>query len=77
MEHKRSKSVNRVISKNSIREILSVLPAFLISKCLVFLAWLLSKLLSGTFDPVNGERFERGLMAWDGDCCASFVTNGY
>ena len=77
MEHKRSKSVNRVVSKNSIREILSVLPAFLISKCLVFLAWLLSRLLSGTFDPVNGERFERGLMAWDGDWYASIVTNGY
>ena len=77
MEYKRNKSVNRMISKNSIREILSLLPAFLISKCLVFLAWLLSRLLSGTFDPVNGERFERGLMAWDGDWYASIVTNGY
>ena len=54
-----------------------MLPAFIISKCLVFLARILSKLLSGTFDPPNGERFDRGLMAWDGDWYASIVTNGY
>ena len=67
MEDKRIKSFNWKISNNFAGEILSVLPAFLVSKCLVFLAWILSKLLSGTFNPANGERFERGLMAWDGD----------
>ncbi|SVA78115.1 uncharacterized protein METZ01_LOCUS130969 [marine metagenome] len=59
------------------QEVLSVLPAFVVSKCLVLLAWLLSKLFSGTFDSPNGERINRGLMAWDGDWYASIVTNGY
>ena len=77
MEDKRIKSSNWKISNNFAGEILSVLPAFLVSKCLVFLAWILSKLLSGTFNPANGERFERGLMAWDGDWYASIVANGY
>ena len=71
MKSERIKSLNWTSSSNFCREALLVLPAFIISKCLVFLAWILSKLLSGTFDPPNGERFDRGLMAWDGDWYAS------
>lgn len=77
MKSERIKSLNWTSSSNFCREALLVLPAFIISKCLVFLAWILSKLLSGTFDPPNGERFDRGLMAWDGDWYASIVANGY
>ena len=77
MKSERIKSLNWTSSSNFCREALLVLPAFIISKCLVFLAWILSKLLSGTFDPPNGERFDRGLMAWDGDWYASIVVNGY
>jgi len=77
MKSERIKSVKQMIGTNFRQEVLSVLPAFLVSKCLVLLAWLLSKLFSGTFDSPNGERFDRGLMAWDGDWYASIVTNGY
>ena len=77
MKSERIKSVKQMIGTNFRQEVLSVLPAFLVSKCLVLLAWLLSKLLSGTFDSPNGERIDRGLMAWDGDWYASIVTNGY
>ncbi len=77
MKPERIKSVKRILGGNFRHEILSVLPAFAVSKCLVLLAWLLSKLFSGTFDSPNGERFDRGLMAWDGDWYASIVINGY
>ena len=77
MKPGRIKSVKQMIDTSFRQEVLSVLPAFVVSKCLVLLAWLLSKLLSGTFDSPNGERINRGLMAWDGDWYASIVTNGY
>ena len=77
MKPGRIKSVKQMIDTSFRQEVLSVLPAFVVSKCLVLLAWLLSKLFSGTFDSPNGERFDRGLMAWDGDWYASIVTNGY
>jgi len=77
MKSERIKSVKQMIGTNFRQEVLSVLPAFVVSKCLILLAWLLSKLFSGTFDSPNGERFNRGLMAWDGDWYASIVTNGY
>ena len=54
-----------------------VLLIFIISKFLVLFAWIISRLLSGRFNPPNGERLERGLMAWDGDWYASLVVNGY
>jgi len=77
MKSKRIKSVKQMSGTDFRQEVLSVLPAFVVSKCLVLLAWLLSKLFSGTFDSPNGERIDRGLMAWDGDWYASIVTNGY
>ena len=77
MKPGRIKSVKQMIGTSFRQEVLSVLPAFVVSKCLVLLAWLLSKLFSGTFDSPNGERINRGLMAWDGDWYASIVTNGY
>ena len=77
MKPGRIKSVKQMIDTSFRQEVLSVLPAFVVSKCLVLLAWLLSKLFSGTFDSPNGERINRGLMAWDGDWYASIVTNGY
>ena len=77
MRSERIKSVKEMIGGNFRHDIFSVLPAFVVSKCLVLLAWFLSKLFSGTFDSPNGERFDRGLMAWDGDWYASIVTNGY
>ena len=77
MKPGRIKSVKQMLDTSFRQEVLSVLPAFVVSKCLVLLAWLLSKLFSGTFDSPNGERFDRGLMAWDGDWYASIVTNGY
>ncbi len=66
-----------LFGKDFYREIISVLPALLLSKALVLFAWLLSKLFSGAFEPTNGERFDRGLMAWDGDWYSSLVLNGY
>ena len=66
-----------LLGKDFSREIISVLPALLLSKALVLFAWLLSKLFSGAFEPTNGERFDRGLMAWDGDWYSSLVLNGY
>jgi hypothetical protein len=77
MKSERIKSIKHLLGSNFRCEILSVLPAFFVSKCLVLFAWLLSKLFSGTLDSPNGERFDRGLMAWDGDWYASIVTNGY
>jgi len=77
MKPGRIKSVKQMLDTSFRQEVLSVLPAFVVSKCLVLLAWLLSKLFSGTFDSPNGERINRGLMAWDGDWYASIVTNGY
>ena len=58
MRSDRIKSVKEMIGGNFRHEIFSVLPAFVVSKCLVLLAWFLSKLSSGTFDSPNGERFE-------------------
>jgi len=63
--------------KDFVREIFSVLPALLFSKFLVLLAWLISKLFSGSFESAYGERFDRGLMAWDGDWYSSLVVHGY
>ena len=77
MKSGQTKSIKHMFGSNFRYEILSVLPAFLVSKCLVLFAWLLSKLFSGTLESPHGERFDRGLMAWDGDWYASIVTNGY
>ena len=77
MKSKSLKLLERVRGDSFRLDLLSVLPAFILSKLLVLLAWLLSKTFLGIFNPANGERFDRGLMAWDGDWYASIATNGY